>query len=133
MNLENDRAITLLEELLVWTKFTARPAILASWDAILSDDRHLLAYELSDGSRTQAQVAEATGLSQPTISNLWAKWRRLGIARPQGKTVIHIARPSDFGMDRAMRVVPMGFPKRLIAERVNTGSSLEESAADNES
>lgn len=126
MSLENDRAITLLEELLVWTKFTARPAILAAWEAILSDDRHLLAYELSDGSRTQAQVAEATGLSQPTISNLWAKWRRLGIARAQGKTVIHLARPSDFGMDRAMRA-PIGFPKQSIVERADTGTSLEES------
>src|SRR5438874_10718217 len=99
-----ERVASLLEELVAWTKFAARPAMLAAWESILGDDRHLLAYELSDGSRTQSQVAEAAKLSQPTVSGLWARWRRLGIARAQGKTVVHLARPSDLGMERAIRL-----------------------------
>ena len=104
MSVEDDRIISLLEELVVWTRFAARPAMLAAWNTILTDDRHLRAYELSDGSRNQIQIAQATGLSQPTISGLWARWRRLGIARLQGKTVVHLARPSDFGLERAMKL-----------------------------
>lgn len=104
MNSEDERVVSLLEELVVWTKFASRQAIVTAWDKILSDDRHLWAYELSDGSRTQSQVAQASGLSQPTISNLWTRWRRLGIARSHGKTVIHLARPSDLGMERALRL-----------------------------
>ena len=104
MSAEDERIISLLEELVVWTRFAARPAMLAAWNTILTDDRHLRAYELSDGSRNQIQLAQATGLSQPTISGLWARWRRLGIARLQGKTVVHLARPSDFGLERAMKL-----------------------------
>jgi|SRR5712691_107690 len=100
----DERVALLLEELVAWTKFAARPAILTAWETILGDDRHLLAYELSDGSRNQSQVAEASKLSQPTVSGLWARWRRLGIARAQGKTVVHLARPSDLGMERAIRL-----------------------------
>jgi hypothetical protein len=100
----DERVVLLLEELVAWTKFAARPAILSTWESILADDRHLLAYELSDGSRNQSQVAEAAKLSQPTVSGLWARWRRLGIARAQGKTVVHLARPSDMGMERAIRL-----------------------------
>jgi hypothetical protein len=100
----DERLLALMEELVVWTRFATRAAILAAWESILADDRHLLAYELSDGSRNQQQVADATGLSQPTISILWARWRRLGIARVQGKVVAHLARPSDLGMERAMRL-----------------------------
>lgn len=98
------RQIELLEELVVWARFANRRAILDSWDSVLSDDKHLLAYELSDGSRTQQQVAKAAGLSQATVSGLWGRWRRMGLARVDGKTVCHIARPSDFGMERAVKL-----------------------------
>jgi hypothetical protein len=120
MSLEEERIISLLEELVVWTRFAARPAILAAWNTILTDDRHLRAYELSDGSRNQVQLAQATGLSQPTISGLWARWRRLGIARVQGKTVVHLARPSDLGLERAMKL-----PTSAGTPRTNGGSGSE--------
>jgi hypothetical protein len=120
VSLEEERIISLLEELVVWTRFAARPAILAAWNTILTDDRHLRAYELSDGSRNQIQLAQATGLSQPTISGLWARWRRLGIARVQGKTVVHLARPSDFGLERAMKL-----PTSAGTPRTNGGSGSE--------
>ncbi|SRR6266566_3351069 len=120
MSVEDERIISLLEDLVVWTRFAARPAILAAWNTILTDDRHLRAYELSDGSRNQVQLAQATGLSQPTISGLWGRWRRLGIARLQGKTVVHLARPSDFGLERAMKLAnSVGTPS------TNSGSASE--------
>jgi hypothetical protein len=131
MSSNDERVASLLEELVAWTKFATRPAILTAWETILGDDRHLLAYELSDGSRTQLQVAEAAKLSQPTVSGLWARWRRLGIARAQGKTVVHLARPSDLGMERAIRlaastsrgsgVVPQGGSSLPSSEQELTG------------
>lgn len=102
--MSTQREVELLEELVVWARFANRKSILDAWDSILSDDRHLLAYELSDGSRTQQQIAKAARLSQPAVSNLWAKWRKLGIARAVDKSVCHIARPSDFGMERAIQL-----------------------------
>jgi CRP-like cAMP-binding protein len=96
---QDDRQLELLEELVAWTKFAQLNALIAVWRTVLADDKHLIAYELTDGSKTQRDVAESSGLSQPTISSLWQKWRRNGLARelPSGK-VRHLARPSDFGV-----------------------------------
>ncbi len=105
MTLEDQGVTELLEELVAWTRFANRASIIQAWDSILAEDKHLLAYELSDGSRNQPQVAAGSGLSQPTVSSLWARWRRLGIARLQGKNVAHLARPSDLGMKRASDLV----------------------------
>lgn len=106
MTINDDTEIKeLLAQMVMWTQFANRRAILETWDSVLSDDLHLLAYELSDGSRTQTQVANESGLSQPTLSGLWTKWKRLGIARNQGSVVVHLARPSDFGVERAMRLI----------------------------
>lgn len=95
----DDRQLELLEELVAWTKFAQLNALIAVWRTVLADDKHLMAYELTDGARTQSEVARSSGLSQPTVSGLWQKWRRTGLARelPGGK-IRHLARPSDFGV-----------------------------------
>jgi hypothetical protein len=95
----DDRMVELMEELVAWTKFAHQEALITVWRKVIVDEKHLVAYELTDGTRTQRDVAEASGLSQPTISALWQKWRRTGLARelPGGK-VRHLARPSDFGI-----------------------------------
>ena len=95
----DERTNALLEELLAWTRFAHRDSLLRLWSAVLSEPRHLLAYELSDGTRTQKQIGDSVGLSQPAISGLWQRWRRLGIARDANGRVAHIARPSDMGVD----------------------------------
>ena len=102
---QDERAIELLEELVAWTRFSSRSALSELWESVLRDDRHLLAYELSDGSRSQKDVGEAVGLSQPAVSGLWQRWRRLGIVRASGARVAHLARPSDMGMERAQKLI----------------------------
>jgi hypothetical protein len=102
------RTVELLEELVAWTRFGARAALLELWETVLKDDKHLLAYELSDGTRSQKEVGDAAGLSQPTVSTLWQRWRRLGIVRPSGNRVAHLAKPSDMGMERAQQLVSRG-------------------------
>jgi hypothetical protein len=88
----------LLRELVAWTRFANRDALLRTWRDVLRDPKHLNAYELSDGSRSQKQVGDLVGLSQPTISTLWMRWRRLGIAVEEDGRVRHLARPTDYGM-----------------------------------
>jgi len=100
-----ERVVGLLEELVTWTRFANRKAFIDSIDAELKDDKQLLAFELTDG-RSQKQVGDAAGLSQPTISGLWRRWRRLGIVREiPGGRVRHIARPTNMGMERAERLI----------------------------
>lgn len=94
-----ERLIELTEELLAWTRFANREALTKAWRQILADPRHLIAYELSDGTRSQKEVGDGSGLSQPSVSNLWQRWRRLGIARDRAGRAVHIARPSDLGLE----------------------------------
>jgi len=102
---QDDRVIELLEELVAWTRFSSRTALFDLWEGVLKDDRHLLAYEFSDGTRSQKEVGDAAGLSQPAVSGLWQRWRRLGIVRVNGTRVAHLARPSDMGMERAQKLI----------------------------
>src|SRR5688500_15724877 len=94
-----DQVIVLLEELVAWTRFSARDALEATLRKTLSDPKHLKAYDLSDGSRSQTEIADASGLSQPTVSLLWQKWRRLGIVRDHEGRARHLVKPSDLGVD----------------------------------
>jgi hypothetical protein len=100
----DDRVVELLEELVAWTRFSSRTALLDIWESVLRDEKHLLAYELSDG-RSQKEVGDVAGLSQPTVSGLWQRWRKLGIVRASGSRVTHLARPSDMGMERAQKLI----------------------------
>ena len=52
------------------------------------------------GSRTQVEVANTTKVSQPTVSGLWNKWRRLGLIRDVDGKAVHLVRPSDLGLER---------------------------------
>jgi hypothetical protein len=105
---ETARALAVLEEILAWTKFGYRDALLRVLETELKSDAQLLAYELSDGYRTQKEVGETAGIHQTTVSDLWKRWRRLSIVREVGGKVEHIARPSDLGMERAMTLTVAG-------------------------
>lgn len=94
----NERILEVLAELLVWTKFATLDRLISTLRAVLVDSRHAKAYELTDGNRSQVDVAKGSGLSQPAVSGLWAKWRRLGIVQDRGGRPKHLVRPSDFGL-----------------------------------
>lgn len=90
----------LLEELLVWTKFGQRSAFKTALASLLVDRAAYEAYEASDGSRTQAEVAALAGVTQPTVSRNWAKWSRLGVVRIVDGRAQHLQSPSDLGIPR---------------------------------
>ena len=99
----SDRSDQLLEELLLWTKFMARPALSESLVAVLKEPKHKAAYELTDGNRTQGEVGKLSGLDQTTVSDLWAKWRRLGLLNDAGKRPARLISLSDLGWDLQRR------------------------------
>ena len=45
----------------------------------MASDKDWEIYELTDGSRSQDEIAKATGVSQPTVLRAWNRWRRAGI------------------------------------------------------
>jgi len=93
------RVVQLLDELLAWTRFTARPQLVETLGAVLKDPKHLRAFEATDGEAGQNEVALFAGLSQPAVSKLWARWSRLGLLVDRGKKPMHLARPSDLGIE----------------------------------
>jgi CRP-like cAMP-binding protein len=94
-----DRSVAeILEELLAWTKFASNEALLETLRSTLADREEFLAYEASDGTRTQAQVAEAAGISQPTVSRMWSRWRRLGLLRVVDGRGHHLASAAELGL-----------------------------------
>lgn len=95
----DDRVVALLEELVTWSRFTARDSLTALLREVLADPKHAAAYDLTDGTHTQKEVGDAIGLSQPTVSALWQKWRRLGILQENGGRSKHLASLSDLGLE----------------------------------
>lgn len=94
----NSRQLELLEELVTWTRFANRDAVITTITSVMQDPRHLRAYEATDGQRTQGQVGTYAGLSQPAVSGLWSRWRRLGLVTERGGRIQHLVRPSDLGI-----------------------------------
>jgi len=95
-----DRELSeMMEELLAWTRFANHRALTDALRRTLADQKEFAVYELTDGTRTQAQVAKAAGVSQPTVSRLHAKWRRQGLLRQAGGAETHLTSPRDLGLD----------------------------------
>jgi hypothetical protein len=89
----------ILEELLAWTRFAHLDVMKRALRDALGDAKAFRAYELSDGTRSQAEVATAAGVSQPTVSRMWSRWERLGLMRDVDGKLVHLARPSDLGLE----------------------------------
>lgn len=95
----SDEVIPLLQELIAWTKLSNRSLLIQLLTDTLKGASHIKAYEASDGTRSQSEVATAAGVSIATVSNLWASWRRMGIVlEAGGGRVRHLALPSDLGL-----------------------------------
>ncbi len=89
----------ILEELLAWTKFANNRALADLLRRQLADSEAYKTFELSDGTRTQAEVAKQAGIAQSTVSRMYGKWRRLGLVREVDGRDVHLCKPSDVGVE----------------------------------
>lgn len=72
--------LSVLKEILKWTKFSGMRETKAVLESALNDDKKRAAYQLSDGTRGTVEVGKLVGIgSTATIFKLWKSWRKLGL------------------------------------------------------
>lgn len=70
----------ILHEILLWVRFQNRQGLRALLNEVLANETDRIIYELTDGTKSQPEIARAASVSQPTVSIKWKAWRSLGIA-----------------------------------------------------
>ena len=74
-----EEAVELLREIVHWQRFQNRQVLRAALEESLSSQTDRKIYALTDGGRSQPQIAKRANVSQPTVSLKWKAWRMLGI------------------------------------------------------
>ena len=74
-----EETVDLLREIVRWQRFQNRQALRAALEEILSSGTDRKIYALTDGFRSQPEIAKGAKVSQPTVSLKWKAWRMLGI------------------------------------------------------
>ena len=83
---------SVLLEILTWTRVTSYPQVkqtLSEQFPITRKDgsqneeasKDAIIYSLADGERSQKEIGEWVGLSQPPISSRFKKWEKLGLLK----------------------------------------------------
>lgn len=95
----------LLAEILRWIRPAAYPAVevLIKKEFLKSDgsldSSRATAYALTDGKTKAMDIAKRAGVSQPTVSRLWARWRQLGLAESaEGRQTVACFNLQMFGI-----------------------------------
>ena|SRR2546430_15544705 len=71
--------LTLLRELVKWSKFESIPKLRIVLEQNLPGSKEKMIYELSDGERSTRDIARMVGVSHQTVANYWEKWSKLRI------------------------------------------------------
>jgi hypothetical protein len=79
MNPQDNEQIQLLREILKWIKIAGIGEVKEALTSELDTDQKKLVYQLSDGSKTLAEINVATGVSTGAISRYWKKWANQGL------------------------------------------------------
>jgi len=79
MNPQDNEQTILLREILKWTRFAGMKGVKDQLETTLDTDPKKIVYQLSDGSKTIADVNKITGVSTGAISGYWQKWVKLGL------------------------------------------------------
>ena len=80
-SLLDEKLLSCLEEVRFWLRILGREKLMEQLNTVLKRDRDRRIYQLTDGTRSSTEIAKEVGVSQPTIVNIWAKWRRVGLMR----------------------------------------------------
>ncbi len=96
------RVEELLSEVVAWLRFQNRAPLIELLREALRENRDWLIYDLTDGCRSQDDIAKAVGVSQPTVLRAWNRWKKLGIVIEvpdiTGRCK-HLARLGDLGLE----------------------------------
>ena len=76
---EDRKVVEALRELVHWQRFQNRQLLRSALEEILASRTDRQIYDLTDGTRSQPDIADRAKVSQPTVSNKWKTWRTLGI------------------------------------------------------
>lgn len=76
---DEQQIVESLREIVHWLRFQNRQALRAAVEEILTTKTDRTIYALTDGKKSQPEIARRAGVSQPTISGKWKAWRKLGI------------------------------------------------------
>ena len=76
---EDRKVVEALRELVHWQRFQNRQLLRSALEEILATRTDRQIYDLTDGTRSQPDIADRAKVSQPTVSNKWKTWRTLGI------------------------------------------------------
>jgi len=100
---EDEKIVSLLEELVKWARVTSIPHVKKLLTEILVSTEERIAYQSSNGKKTSRQVAKQAAVSQKTVSLWWKKWIKAGIAEPisarRGKRAKRLFSLDDFGIN----------------------------------
>ena len=74
---ENE-TLDVLKQIEKWLRITSIPIVKEILVSTLQSREEKKIYHLSDG-RNQTEIAKLAKVSQPTVSNYWKKWAKIGI------------------------------------------------------
>ena len=69
-----DTDVSLLKEILKWTKFAGMQQLRKIFENALTDDGLKKAYQLSDGTIGLVEIGDQTGIKKDTLSKHWKYW-----------------------------------------------------------
>jgi response regulator of citrate/malate metabolism len=76
--------ITLLEELVKWTRFQGIQQAKGALERLLEGNLQRLIYHLSNGKSSE-EISKAIGVSSQTVRNYWRSWYTSGIVSSSTK------------------------------------------------
>ncbi len=79
MSTQMDELISIMREMLKWTKFAGAKEVRNVLSAALDSEQKRLIYHLSDGNNGTVKIGEAAGISSETVRKYWESWSRQGI------------------------------------------------------
>lgn len=85
--MNNNETKELLREILKWIKLVGSEYLKrkVQEEKLFVDEKHMLAYYHTDGTKSSREVGKIAGLSHGAVWNLWKKWIEVGIAEPSEK------------------------------------------------
>ncbi|MBD3338379.1 MAG: hypothetical protein GF353_04690 [Candidatus Lokiarchaeota archaeon] len=80
----SEEILSVLQSIEKWIKITSIPRVKEILELALPTTETKKIYNYSDG-RSQKEIAELANVTQPTVSNYWKKWIKIGIVKESPK------------------------------------------------